>query len=309
MADLKRLIQADNLNQIVGADNTITLAAMQRAQEEAISYLTQKYDTAKEFSDTLPWDPTNASYNAGSRVYLDAPAYDVTKTYALGAIILQSGMVYSCNTPITTPEAFNSSHWTILGAQYAFFNGKQPLPFFDITINYLKGNQVFWKGKIYTALRDTPIMDHDTVIQYPTTDDIPYTNYFPDDINNGPSQWGLNSTYSIAAGTLPTNTTFWIAGDNRSQIMVEKVTIIAIYALHSRISPQNIPKIREVQYIGKEEDRVALKNGIIYPSYSALGWLQDCARGNNSTAPLPKIQPLQGGRIRYGSNVKQNTTY
>ena len=41
-----------------------------------------------------------------------APAYDATKTYAVGDYCTHEGVLYVCSTAITTPEAWTAGHWT-----------------------------------------------------------------------------------------------------------------------------------------------------------------------------------------------------
>lgn len=45
-------------------------------------------------------------------VILAGPAYEATKTYAVGDIVEQSGKIYKNKTAIETPEAFTASKWT-----------------------------------------------------------------------------------------------------------------------------------------------------------------------------------------------------
>src|SRR3954467_9391607 len=92
-SDLKRFIQTDNLQAIIGGDSSILTAAQQSAQEEAITFLSQKYDVSQEFTDTNIWSYT-AVYKASNRIYLDAPAYDSAAAYALHDLTLQAGKIY-----------------------------------------------------------------------------------------------------------------------------------------------------------------------------------------------------------------------
>jgi len=48
-SDYKKLIQADNLAQILGNDYTMLPQIESAAVSEVTSYLVQKYDVAKEF--------------------------------------------------------------------------------------------------------------------------------------------------------------------------------------------------------------------------------------------------------------------
>lgn len=97
-------------------------------------------------------------------------------------------------------------------------------------------------------------------------------------------------------------------GADRDQQMVAYVIDIALYHLHMRIAPKNIPELRTIRYMGKAEDRGILNGSVVYPSYCALGWLQACAFGD-ITPKLAKIEPLQGTRIRYGGNPKKQNSY
>lgn len=41
-----------------------------------------------------------------------APKYSSSSTYAVGDLVMQEGILYQCNTAITTPESFTNAHWT-----------------------------------------------------------------------------------------------------------------------------------------------------------------------------------------------------
>ena len=47
-----------------------------------------------------------------NKVTNNAPAYDSTKTYAVGDLCSKDNVVYECNTAITTAEAWTAGHWT-----------------------------------------------------------------------------------------------------------------------------------------------------------------------------------------------------
>lgn len=286
-SDFKKQIQQDNLLQIIGNDLSVLATAELQAIEEAYGYLVQKYLTDQEFTDTLPWAYA-ATYKATSRVYLDAAAYLATATYTLHALTLYQNNVYICTTAITTPETFNPAHWQLLGAQYDLFFGTYPKPLFDYQAIYVVGDQVFWKNKVYTCKVATIAPSQS--IQYRQIQNVPLPNVFPDDPVNGAIYWGTGTPYDIAAGTLPTNTAKWTAGDNRTQSVLMIVIDITLFHLHSRISPRNIPDLRKDRYT------------------NAIQMLQAFARGE-MTAKLPVIQPKSGQRIRYGGAIKNQNSY
>lgn len=47
-----------------------------------------------------------------SFMYLFGPAYNSSNTYEIGDCVFTNGHGYRCTTAITTPEAWNSAHWT-----------------------------------------------------------------------------------------------------------------------------------------------------------------------------------------------------
>ena len=289
LRDYIKSIQTENLNQIITSDSSIRISAELAAQAEVISYLTQKYEVDEEFRNTEVFSMTKI-YKANDLVYLDATAYSAASTYALKSLTLQAGKVYVCIVAIVAPEAFNASKWTLLGAQYDLFFITLPKPEFDITKVYKTGDQVYWKNKTYTNLIASSVLDHNASLQFGTYSDIPLGNVFPDDPIGGVKSWGAGTSYTVAVETLPTDTAKWTAGDNRSQQVLMYMIDIALYHLHSRIAPRNIPELRIDRYD------------------SSIAWLKMAGRGE-ITADIPKRQPKQGARIRFGGSVKNVNSY
>jgi hypothetical protein len=293
-SDFKRLIQSDNLTQILGGDTAILTQFQQAAVSECISYLSQKYITAQEFSDTTAYAYAN-TYNVHDRIYLDADAFSQSTSYVVGDIVLYAGIVYRCTT--NHLGLWDASHFTLIGAQYALFYVPTPyipttttrMDEFDYKVAYSVDDYVYWKGKYYRCRIATSGLDHESALQFRTIENLPLPNVFPDDPNNGVQYWGTGTAY-VAAEKFPTNTTYWQSGDNRNPQMVNYCIDICLYHLHSRISPRNIPELR----INRYDD--------------AISWLKKAANGD-ITASLPLIQPRAGGRIRYAGNVKQINSY
>ena len=290
LSDFKKIIQSENLNQVIGNDMNVLTSGMQTAAAECISYLVQKYITAQEFQDTLPWSNT-AVYKATNRVYLDAPAYNASAIYAIGDLTLQSGNVYRCNTTISVAEPFTAGHWTLIGAQYAMFYVGYPNPLFQLSTTYSVNDLVYWNDRSWKCLIATIGLSHEGALQSVYTQQIPPGNSFPD--APGQNQWEGKAPipYVVPAGMLPTDTSYWTAGDNRNQQLVMYVIDITLYHIHKRIAPRNIPDLRVKAY----DD--------------AKKWLKDAAQGDYITADLPRIQPRSGARIRWGSNVRTQNVY
>lgn len=289
LSDFKKLIQTDNLSAIIGSDFSILDQIKQAAQTEVTSYLTQKYDCSREFADTLIWI-FGTAYKANQRVYLDAPAYSAASTYALNTLTLQNSNVYICSTAITIPEAFTIGHWTLLGTQYAMFYVTLPQPEFNLNKVYSVGDIVWYKDKVYTALLPTLLLNHSTQLQYGEYNQLPSNNIFPDDSIQGLKYWGTGTSFALTAGTLPT-AIGWTVGDNRNAQLVNYCIDVALYTAHSRIAPRNIPELRVKRY-----DDV-------------IKWLKSAATGKDITAALPMIQPVQGMRIRWGSEIRKQNNY
>jgi hypothetical protein len=288
LTDYQKQIQTDNLNQVTTSLASVRTAAELAAQAECTSYIVQRYDTEQEFTDTCPYNP-GLTYRAANRVYLDAAAYNPAATYSVGTLVLQTGTIYSCTTDIEVPEAFNPLHWALVGNQYDLYYAVYPWPVFNIYGLYKVGDKVWWKDHIYTALIHTIPIDHDALIQFGDTNDVPFQNIWPDNRVEGMNYWQDNGLYSVPPGNIA-NPLCFAQGDNRSQQMVMYMIDITLYHLHSRIAPRNIPQLRIDRY------------------ENAVNWLKMVMKGSVSAA-LPKRQPVRGARIRAGSNIKNINTY
>jgi len=286
--DYRKTIQDQNLAQITQSSLAIRQDAEMTALDECISYLTQKYDVLAEFTDTNVYDPT-ITHGAADRVYLDAPAYLPSSTYAIGALTLNGGNVYICSTAITVPEAFNAAHWTLLGAQNSIFYAVFPYPVFDLTQVYAVGDKVFWHGHTYSCIQATVIFDHDTYLQFANTNNVPLSNIFPDDTVNGSKNWTDLGAYVVPAGSL-LNATYFKAGDNRSKKIVKTMVDISLFYLHQAAGSRVVPDSRHAAYL------------------QAIRWLEMTAEGK-ITSSVTRIQPQSGSSILYGSNIKNVNGY
>lgn len=170
------------------------------------------------------------------------------------------------------------------------YNAIYPFPQFDFKTLYNLGDKVFWKDKVYTCLVQTPVIDHETAIQYRTYENLPLPNVEPDNVINGLQYWGVGQAYNVPVSTAITNTTFWQQADTRDAQMVLYLIDIALYHVHSRIAPRNIPELRVKRYD------------------AAIDWLKMCATGEVTPA-LPLLQPKQGNRIRFGGQIKQINSF
>lgn len=293
--DYNKTIQADNLQQVIAGDETILSDAEELAIEEAAGHLVQKYDTSREFQDTLPWDIQD-TYGAFDRVYVDAPVFNIASTYATGAYIVYQAAgakyatVYKSNTNITA-GAFNAAQWDVVAPRYTVYTPALPTSEFNYLSKYKIGDTVIWKDKVYTCAIASGTMSQELALQFGTYQAIPKGNVFPDDQVNGLQYWGAGVPFSLAPGAQITDTTKWRAGDLRSKQVVKAVVDLVLYYVHDRIAPRNVPEQRVNNYL------------------ASIGKLKGFAEGDTTNIKLPLIQPKQGARIRFGGNVKNTNTY
>jgi hypothetical protein len=286
LRDFDLPIQGTELNQMLTNKPYVRLQAESFAKAEMISKLTQRYDVDREFQETLPYNPTKV-YNAWDLVDIDFPSYDPTKIYAVNVgVVIQAGLGYICNTTITVPEAFNIAKWTLLGAQYDLFFVATPHEDFNYKAFYKVGDKVFWRNKVYTALQESTPASHFTNLQSNSYAEVPFYNVFPDSPISGPVAWGAGVVYNVSAGTLPTNTTKWTAGDNRSQMCMEHMLAIAIYKMTQRIAINNVPENRVTAY------------------EQSLIWLREVSHGDIN-CDIPERQPEQGNPVMWGGQIKR----
>jgi hypothetical protein len=308
IGDYNRQIQSDNLQQIIGNNQTTLEAIQLAAVEECISFLKQKYDTSQAFQAITQHDKTK-TYKAGQTVYLNAAAYDHTLTYTVGSIVLESGNIYTNTAAITHAEAWTIAHWTLIAAQYSTYYAIYPQTQFNYLHLYSRGDNVFYKDKVYNCKIGSGILDHAAMLEIGSPVESRITNIFPDDALKGLQYWGTGTDYSVLINTVITDTDYWAPGDNRDQKFLQTCINIVLYHAHLRISPRNVPESREKFYMGLEKDRTYANGRILYPIYSALGWLQAAADGTDITPNLPLLQPTEGMRIRFGGNSKLQNTY
>lgn len=114
------------------------------------------------------------------------------------------------------------------------------------------------------------------------------TTYNPDDhvVYQGKIYYALQAS----TGNAPTDASYWTLGDLRSPVILMYLVDMALYHLHSSVSPQMIPELRMDRYD------------------QAIDWLKRVMRGDIDPG-LPKLDDSAGELIRYGSNTKRNLSY
>jgi hypothetical protein len=286
--DYDRYIQDANLQQIISGDDSIRQLAESAAQEEVASYLRPKYDLGAELTDTLDYD-VNATYTFSQRVQIPAyPAYNADTSYTNNDCISDGATAQLCINPTT--GAFNPTDWSVIGKVGDLYFAKLPYPAFDYRNGvYAVGDNIAYKGRVYECKIGSRSISHGDAMAALYYANLPATNIFPDDPKLGAQYWGTGTAYTFF-GELPANTDYWTKGDNRSQQLVQTIIDIALYHIHSRIAPRNIPELRILRY------------------QAAVEWLTKCNSGDIS--PNLPILPIQkANRIRWGGTTRTQNTY
>jgi len=271
--DYLRVIQSDNLAQIIESNQQTKIDVEQSAQSEMIGYLTQRYITNQIFTDTKLFDIT-ATYNGKQLVEWTAPAFSATTVYTINQYVLQNGYIYK-SIAGSTAHAFLATEWTQICLDKTLFYVFYPQPEYSNTTTYNVADTVYYNNIQYTCLVSSLGI-------------LPTNTQF----------WAAGSAYTVS-GIYPDNAGRWAQGDNRNQQIVMYLLDITLYHLHSRINPRNVPDLRKERYDGNSPTQ----------SGGAIAFLKRVASGD-VTADLPQILPQQGMSIRYGSAVaKQTNSY
>lgn len=276
--DFEKHIQKDNLNQILGGNDFYLDECILLAIAEATSYLSQRYYIEKIFNETnQPYD-SNKQYRIYERIYANFPAWENNITYTVNTNVSYSGFIYKKNNDMVGYTQGNlptdPTYWI---PQYKndtiYSTNFYSIPIFDYSQKYQKNDIVKYYYSAFIC-KQTSL----NIIPTPNND---YWDIYP----------------SIFSSVLPTDTLSWLEGDNRNEQLKACLIDIALYHLHSRINPRNIPELRKERYDGNSPEQ---KGG-------AIGWLKNVAHGLVN-ADLPEKIDFQLP-ISWGSYEKQNNNF
>ena len=150
---------------------------------------TNVQDAVDEVNTKIENIPSVDAYTKQESDSFLADEYDATQTYAAGDYRIHEGGLYVCNTPITTPEAWNASHWTLTDVGTALGNkadadevnnkfksidGIQTIPFemgnIDITLHgwsYSAATKRIRTPENYTiALKEGDVINAESGVRY-----------------------------------------------------------------------------------------------------------------------------------------------
>lgn len=144
---------------------------------------------------------TNKSYVDTSFFEMIAPQYSSSSTYDVGDFVIHEGLMYTCNTAISTAEAWNSSHWTQTSVNENM-GGATPLddiPTFDFSADtwpsyswangsrYAPGGSTFHKSTamdLYNKLVEAIKAGKKTYIGFTGVEEYPFIYPEPSCYNN-----------------------------------------------------------------------------------------------------------------------------
>src|SRR5579862_3464389 len=89
LTDYNKQITSDNLNQVTDSTPQYRIDAEAAAIAEVRSYLVQRYNVDRAFTDVLLFDIT-ATYNVGDRVQFTAPVWNNSTAYSIGQYVTYS---------------------------------------------------------------------------------------------------------------------------------------------------------------------------------------------------------------------------
>lgn len=217
--------------------------------------------------------------------YLKYPysLFDIKGKYAVGDRVFWKGNIYQCLIQSNKLDQFDKIQ-------------------FDYTIDYPLPN-VFPDAPVNGVLQwgvGTPYSMEGVSMITTASDYNPGTSYTVGQLALlGTNIWqclvdnGPPNPVTPGADIITWQSVIWVKGDNRNKNLVKNLIHIALFNLHSNIAPQNVPMLRQKNYL------------------RALKWLEDIKEGNLvvDLLTMPVLEPPQGGRILVGSKPKQNNTW
>ena len=230
--------------------------------------------------------PTNATYwkllgqqNALYFIPFPYPLFNLEDgIYSVGSPVFWNGKIYTAlraTGSITANDAL----------QYGLIQNVPPPNVFPDDANY--GSNVWGVGTPYSVTVLLPGQNYgnmtawSAVTTYGQGNIISYANQLWQSLING------NTNKIPGVDIVSWQPVAFTLGDNRDRSLVKYMVDIALYHIHSSISPQNVPALRERRY------------------RKATEWIEETKEGHNQPT-FPELQPTQGTATRFGGNVKRN---
>ena len=169
------------------------------------------------------------------------------------------------------------------------------------TASYSEGDRVFWSETVFSDTTSYSLGDRVSF-----DGDIYMANTVVSPGQFDPLEWdflAVNNTFytslQATVGNLPVDPLYFSAGDNRNPKIKEVTIDVALYNIHSKISPRNIPDVRRVRY-----DGFGNKND----SENAIRYLEKVQKGQ-IMPDLPAITPNVQNTERWAYGISPTKKY
>lgn len=311
--DYYHLIQQDNLDVIISADDTFLTECERVAQEEIESMIRHRYNPSMIFIEVKTFDYA-VSYFYGDQIEYSEDDYIPTSTYDTDDRCSYSGYVYKAKEDgVTgtwdatkwTQVCINESLWNVKGTSVGNYPDEN-------TVVYTEGNYITnaenltgWDGSeiFFKKFSNNEIRIYATALDRTADVSVIARATYPERGLSLPQSLQINSEEYLSGEVtlknfIPDDTEFsvkkeknFILGDIRNQLIKTYNIDIALYHAHSRINPRNIPDLR----VSRRDE--------------AYDWLKRIAKGS-ITPDLPIYSDeSRGQETEWGSEEKQTHSY
>lgn len=326
--DYYSIIAQDDLEQILEQARTISGDVGVRQQAEVTSIarikecLIQRFKVNKIFNDLLTFNITS-SYIWNNVVDFTAPAFDPTIVYTSQTVVYNTGTIAAPINQVFLKNAETSGYVAgILPTNLTYFSyvGDESLYFITPPADWDEDTVYPPTTSIVTYQYDYYIRTADVngygasagpdaasgINIYEQWGDIGFPFWQQNNQGKSTDLYGAgtdpsNSTYwtkildftpYLVTGTWPNDSTKWTKGDARPASLVKIMVDLTLYLLHSIVTPNQVPRIRDDRYKAAEE------------------WLKDAGKGN-ITPDLPWYteDKQKGFSLRFGNSESQRYSY
>lgn len=221
-SDYLSIINFDDLDQLTEGDMNNLYVSEKKAIDRMRTKLVQRYDCDYELRVMTEYS-ASTNYKTGQRVLQALPetifyiktfsVWKIKTQYYTGDIVTDSdGYVFTALQDSIDVATTSTSYWDQL-VNIPPTNAPTSTLWSSVTA-YVVGNHVHdAEGNIYISIQNGT--------NKPVTDVLYWTPV-----------------------TVTVNSTYWAEGDNRYSLFIELAMDMALYLLHARINPRNIPDLR-----------------------------------------------------------------
>jgi len=275
--DFLSLIEESDLDELTNSNDNVLEDVIDESVEEVAGYIRHRYN------ETIELAPVQ-SFSLTKEIELtDQTAYDATATYVAGDVMYFTDYkVYKANqavaageTPVTDPTKWDLVAYELYDRVYWEETA------YDESTTYNTGDRASYGGYIWESTADG------------VTGTWNASNW--NSIGNNESHWHILD-YMIKGEDL--NYPDAKEEDNRNKKLRAVTLDVALYNLFARITPRDIPEVRQIRYDGQGR-----KND----SENAISWLEKVQKGT-VTPDMTALKDSDGDEIQNTNPVSWGTT-